>query len=58
MRDVRTIRVSENSYEAFYRKVRKNHPIKKEYSYIAVDGSHVNDLGMYRIANALIPLVQ
>lgn len=46
MRDVRTIRVSENSYEAFYRKVRKNHPIKKEYSYIAVDGSHVNDLGI------------
>ena len=55
MRAVRTIRVFENSYEAFYRKVRKNHPIKKEYSYIAVDGSHVNDLGMYRIANALIP---
>lgn len=58
MRDVRTIRVFENSYEAFYRKVRKCHPTKKEYSYIAVDGSHVNDLGMYRIANVLIPLVQ
>ena len=31
---------------------------QEEYSYIAVDGSHVNDIGMYRIANALIPLVE
>ena len=31
---------------------------KEEYSYVAVDGSHVNDIGMYRIANALIPFVE
>lgn len=31
---------------------------KEEYSYIAVDGAHVNDIGMYRIAKALVQLMQ
>lgn len=30
---------------------------EEEYSLIAVDGSHVNDIGMYRIAEALVALL-
>lgn len=30
---------------------------KDEYSLIAVDGSHINDIGMYRVAEALAKLV-
>ena len=30
---------------------------EEEYSLIAVDGSHVNDIGMYRIAEALVELL-
>ena len=32
--------------------------LEREYGLIAVDGSHLNDIGMLRVANALIKLLR
>lgn len=31
---------------------------KEEYSLVVVDGSHINDIGMYRVARALSEMLQ
>ena len=31
---------------------------EEEYNLVAVDGSHLNDMGMYRVANALVQLIK